>query len=165
MATGAKVIILRTAWVYAGARQEFCRTMLNAARKTSTLKVVADQRGTPTAAPDLANAILDIVARAGAHRLARRTIAGIYHATGMPARATWHGFAEPHLRRSRAASACRRRKCADRHRRLADARPSARRIRGSSNGKLQRVFGVRLPPWERAVGPIVRELLQAGGGR
>ena len=54
LATGANAIILRTAWVYAAHGKNFPRTMLGAARRFPSLRVVADQRGTPTAAPDLA---------------------------------------------------------------------------------------------------------------
>jgi dTDP-4-dehydrorhamnose reductase len=92
LATQAQAIILRTAWVYAAHGKNFARTMLNAARRTNTLRVVADQRGTPTAAPDLAGAILAIVA-ALQHRGWKPEYKGIYHATGS-GETTWHGFAE-----------------------------------------------------------------------
>ena len=91
METEAQAIILRTAWVYAAHGKNFARTMLNAARKTSTLRVVADQCGTPTAAGDLAAVIVDIVG------MIQRTgwqsgYRGIYHATNAGS-TTWYGFA------------------------------------------------------------------------
>ena len=80
--------ILRTAWVYAEGGRNFVRTMLNAARKTGHLRVVADQRGNPTNADDLAHAVLAVAAR-----LQDGAPGGLYHAAGS-GEATWHGFAE-----------------------------------------------------------------------
>jgi dTDP-4-dehydrorhamnose reductase len=53
-------VVLRTAWVYAEGGKNFVRTMLNASRRTNRLRVVADQRGCPTNADDLAAAILAV---------------------------------------------------------------------------------------------------------
>ncbi len=78
-------VILRTSWVYAENGRNFVRTMLNAARQRPELRVVADQRGCPTNADDLAQAILAIAAQPGA--------GGTYHAAGT-GEVTWHGFAQ-----------------------------------------------------------------------
>ncbi len=80
-------VILRTAWVYAETGRNFLRTMLSAARKTGTLRVVADQRGCPTNADDLAQAVLAV-----AKHIATAP-GGIYHCAGS-GETTWHGFAE-----------------------------------------------------------------------
>jgi dTDP-4-dehydrorhamnose reductase len=81
-------VILRTSWVYAQTGRNFVHTMLNAARRMPTLRVVGDQRGCPTNAEDLARAVLQIAAalRDGAP-------GGLYHAAGT-GDTTWHGFAE-----------------------------------------------------------------------
>ncbi len=78
-------IILRTAWVYSATGKNFVRTMLNAARKMDRLRVVADQRGCPTTAHDLAVAILQIAALPPSP-------GGIFHAAGS-GWTTWHGLA------------------------------------------------------------------------
>ncbi|MCR9073344.1 MAG: dTDP-4-dehydrorhamnose reductase [Alphaproteobacteria bacterium] len=83
-------IILRTAWVYAARGGNFMNTMLRVGKERDELKVVADQHGTPTAAVDIAGAILAVI-RA---RLAGAPVAsGTYHYTA-DGQTTWHGFAE-----------------------------------------------------------------------
>ena len=83
-------IILRTAWLYGVNGQNFVKTMLELGRERSVVKVVADQRGCPTYAADLADAILTVVEKGieGGSDLW-----GIYHYCGSGT-TTWHGFAE-----------------------------------------------------------------------
>ena len=91
LATGARAIILRTAWVYAATGRNFVRTMLTLGQTRDALRVVADQHGCPTAASDLASAILAIARRieeAGWDD-AR---SGVFHAAGA-GETTWHGLA------------------------------------------------------------------------
>jgi dTDP-4-dehydrorhamnose reductase len=87
-------VILRTAWVYATNGKNFVRTMLAASRRTNTLRVVADQRGCPTNADDLADAVLAVAARlTSPSEPTNAGLGGIYHAVGA-GETTWHGFAE-----------------------------------------------------------------------
>ena len=67
------------------------QAMLAASRKTDLLRVVADQRGCPTSANDLAAAILMVLARINVDW--RRSYRGIFHAAGS-GDATWYDFAE-----------------------------------------------------------------------
>ena len=89
MAAHPEAAVLRTAWVYGRTGRNFVYTMLGAARRTTSLRVVADQLGCPTNADDLAAAVLAICDRlaAGAPGLA-----GIMHLAGQGA-TSWHGFA------------------------------------------------------------------------
>ena len=90
LASGARAVIVRTAWVFSATGRNFVRTLVAAAAKTPNLRVVADQHGCPTSAPDLAGVVLGI-----ADRLLggwRDGYAGIVHAAGGGA-TTWHGLA------------------------------------------------------------------------
>lgn len=91
LATNAKAIILRTSWVYSDYAKNFAKTMITAGQKMPVLRVVADQRGTPTAACDLADAILSITDQI--HQTGwKPDYRGIFHATGS-GETTWYGFA------------------------------------------------------------------------
>jgi dTDP-4-dehydrorhamnose reductase len=53
-------LILRTAWVYAPHGKNFVRTMIQLAQSRAEVRVVADQIGCPTYAPDIAVALIQI---------------------------------------------------------------------------------------------------------
>jgi dTDP-4-dehydrorhamnose reductase len=84
-------LILRTAWVYAPFGANFVRTMLRLAGERDQLRVVDDQIGCPTYAPDAAAAILKIADRVRRDGW-RETYQGVTHLAG-PAAMTWRDFA------------------------------------------------------------------------
>ena len=55
-----KHYIVRTAWLY-GDGNNFVKTMINLSKTNKTLKVVNDQKGTPTSTVDLAKTIIKLV--------------------------------------------------------------------------------------------------------
>lgn len=91
-------IILRTAWVYSPFGNNFVRTMLRLSTDLDRLRVVDDQIGCPTFAPNIAVAILAI-----ARKIARSgwsgELAGVTHIAG-PDEVTWYGFAQHIMRLS-----------------------------------------------------------------
>ncbi len=84
----ARHLILRTAWVYGVHGANFLKTMLRLAAERDALRVVADQRGCPTATVDLAEAILAVRTKL----LAGGEPWGTYHFAGT-GETSWHGFA------------------------------------------------------------------------
>jgi dTDP-4-dehydrorhamnose reductase len=77
-------VIVRTAWVYAAEGGNFMRTMLRLMKANGSVRVVADQVGTPTAALSLAETIWKIVEKP--------EINGIHHWTDAGV-ASWYDFA------------------------------------------------------------------------
>jgi dTDP-4-dehydrorhamnose reductase len=89
-AANPRHVILRTSWVYSPYRQNFVRTILRLAVERDRLTVVADQRGCPTAARDIAMACLSIALRCASQP--RRAPYGTYHLAGA-GDASWFEFA------------------------------------------------------------------------
>jgi dTDP-4-dehydrorhamnose reductase len=77
--------IIRSAWMYGKNGPNFVHTMLRLFREKDEVSVVADQWGSPTYAPDLAAAVMAIIA-------ADSTAYGIYHFTN-EGRINWYQFA------------------------------------------------------------------------
>ena len=77
--------------LYGSSKSNFVETMLRLARQQSELKVVADQRCTPTATADLARALSALI---------RTETYGLYHATNSDD-ATWFEFAREIVRLAR----------------------------------------------------------------
>jgi dTDP-4-dehydrorhamnose reductase len=82
-AAGADALIVRTAWVYGPVGHNFVRTMLRLMAERPEVRVVADQIGTPTYAPGLAQALW---------ALAGQRARGVFHHTDSGA-ASWYDFA------------------------------------------------------------------------
>jgi dTDP-4-dehydrorhamnose reductase len=86
-------VIVRTAWVYSEFGHNFLKTILRLTATRDELRIVADQRGTPTSARELAEAILRISPRLANQGLAgQEQVWGTYHFTAEGV-TTWHGFA------------------------------------------------------------------------
>ena len=147
-ASGAKAIILRTAWVYAATGKNFVRTMLTVGKTRDRLTVVGDQHGCPTAAADLAAAILAISALIGRTGW-REEYRGIFHAAGAGA-TTWHGLAVATFEEAARHGA-----------KMPDVAPIATAdwptpAKRPANSRLdctrlQDVFNVRLPHWRNSL--------------
>jgi dTDP-4-dehydrorhamnose reductase len=79
-AANPRHVILRTSWAYSPYRTNFVKTILRLAAERERLAIVADQRGCPTAARDIARACLDIAMRCASDP--ERAPYGVYHFAG-----------------------------------------------------------------------------------
>ena len=86
--SGAPYLIVRTAWLYGRGGKNFVAAILRQAEEGEDLRVVNDQRGSPTFTRDLSRAIRDLL-EAGA--------GGIYHVTSADS-CTWYEFAREILK-------------------------------------------------------------------
>lgn len=82
-------IILRTAWVFGPHGQNFVKTMLRLGAERDSLGVVADQRGCPTYAGDIAQTLLNLAKH---YRETQTLPWGLYHYCGDSA-CSWYEFA------------------------------------------------------------------------
>jgi dTDP-4-dehydrorhamnose reductase len=153
-ASGARHLILRTCWVYDGIGRNFFTTMMRLCRERDTLRVVADQIGAPTYAPDAAAATLTVLARAVA---ADSFPSGVYHlANG--GYVSWHGFARAIVdEAARAGVSVKAREIEPIT--TAEFPTPARRPLNSrlDSTRLEQVFGERLPQWQSGLSACVNE--------
>jgi dTDP-4-dehydrorhamnose reductase len=90
LARCANALVVRTAWVFGHEGQNFVKTIMKAAQERPVLAVVADQRGCPTYAEDLAPAL---------RQLALGDLRGICHVTNA-GECSWYEFAEAIVRQT-----------------------------------------------------------------
>ena len=94
--TGCRHVIIRTAWLYSEYGKNFVKTMLRLTAEKPSLKVVDDQRGTPTYAGDLAKVIVKVLGASAlffASEKSSPSSANIYHYTN-EGECTWYEFAK-----------------------------------------------------------------------
>ena len=150
-------VVLRTAWIYSARGRNFVRTMLAAAERGEALHVVADQRGSPTAAADLADGILTLVAAwRGSPGLG---LGRTYHLAGT-GEASWFDFAtaifDEAARLGLPAAPVTPVRSADRP---APAPRPANSVLDS--GRFAADFGYRAPPWRLSLAAVIAELAAA----
>jgi dTDP-4-dehydrorhamnose reductase len=151
----ARHVILRTAWVFGAYGANFVKTMLRLAAERPALRVVADQRGCPTAAADIA-VVLMVIARQIERGEAKW---GTYHFAGAGA-ASRHGFADAIFDLAAPQLAARPQVEPI----TTDQYPTpARRPMNSilDCRKIAEAFGIRPPPWRVGLASVIREVLDS----
>jgi dTDP-4-dehydrorhamnose reductase len=140
-------ILLRTSWVFDAFGNNFVRTVLRLGKERSLLRIVDDQIGGPTAAEDIAAAILRIAASC---REKRFNDWGIYHFSGAPA-VSWCGFAQAIVAQAGMTATTAPIASAD------YPRP-ARRPQNSvlDCSKIAAIFGIAQPDWRSALARVLR---------
>lgn len=146
-ASGVRHLILRTSWVYGRRGGNFLLTMQRLMRERPELRIVDDQIGAPTWSRLIAEATAQILAQclSPARGADRPEPWGTYHLTCSGA-TSWYGFAAAiaelgaHTTRLTPIPST-------------DYPTPARRPANSrlDNGKLERVFGLKLPDWREAL--------------
>lgn len=86
-------MVIRTSWLYSLYGNNFLRTMLRLGAERPAIDVVFDQVGTPTYAPDLAGAVLQIVQKVETGEVERAAVAGIWHYSNEGV-TSWYDFAK-----------------------------------------------------------------------
>ena len=156
--SGCRYAILRTQWVFGSHGGNFLRTILRLAAEREHLRIVSDQFGAPTSARLIADVTAQMLGRLAAGETAPD---GVYHLAAA-GRASWYDYAGFVVARARTLP------------NLGDALkvksiepiPTADRLlpaRRPANstfecGKLERAFGLTLPPWQRGVELCLAEL-------
>ncbi len=148
-ASGCRHLTFRTSWVYGARGANFLLTMRRLMAERPELKIVADQIGAPTWCRSLAEATAQALAQclSPARGADRPEPWGTYHMTNA-GETSWHGFA----------AAIQALDLPERPARLVPIpsseylTPAPRPLNSRlDNGKLARVFGIRLPPWQEAL--------------
>jgi dTDP-4-dehydrorhamnose reductase len=164
-AANPRHIILRTSWVYAPFGANFVRAILKLAADRDRLRVVDDQIGCPTYAPDVANAILAIARKISTSGW-QAHYGGVTHLAG-PDEVTWCSFARRILQ---ASETKRDRFVAVDAITTADYPTPAKRPANSRlcSDRLASVFDVHLPPLEQSLEECIERLFsvppQSGKG-
>ena len=154
-------LIVRTAWVFSHEGTNFVRTMLRLGATRDTINVVSDQKGSPTYAVDLANALLALMEKSTVPDGPSQ--GGVFHAAGTGI-TTWYGFAS----RIFAGAAARGLQVPEVRAILSSEYPTpARRPMFSALdcSKLRDKFSIKLPAWDEALERCLDRLLGPTGGK
>ena len=148
-AAGGEHLILRTSWVFSGHGQNFVKTMLRLGRERDAIRVVADQRGGPTPATAIADALLAL-----AKKVRQDQITETLHFSGAPD-VSWAEFARTIL--ATAELDCRVEEIETREYPTPAQRPLDSRL---DCGGLA-AYGLKRPDWRRALHETLTEISEA----
>ncbi len=88
MEANENTIVIRTSWVFSSHGNNFVKTMMRLMKERAQLNIVADQKGRPTYARDLAIATMQMIEAMNAGK----SIKGVYHYANQ-GETTWYDFA------------------------------------------------------------------------
>lgn len=152
--SGARHVIVRTAWVVSAHGNNFVKTMLRVGAECESLRVVADQIGSPTSAADLAQVLRTITLRLAGDPQAPT---GTFHFSNDGA-TNWSDFAAEVFRQSAARGGP-----------MAEIEPittaeypsPAHRPANSllSHTAIGAAYGITPRPWQAALNDILDELI------
>ena len=152
--SGCRHLILRTSWVYGPHGKNFMLTMLRLAQTEEEVRVVDDQRGSPTTSIALARLVSEILGRGV-------EASGLYHATAA-GETTWFGFAQAifeEVSRARGSKVPRVVPISTSEYPTAAKRPAYSVL---SSGNLAADLGVAIADWRLGLGECVAALPRRG---
>ena len=140
--TTKEYYILRTAWLYGWSGKNFVYTMIRAMNTHDAVKVVNDQKGTPTFAGDLAGVIIKIIQKNNGPY-------GIYHCTDL-GEITWWDFTNEIKRQGIEKGWVTNKDCVVNPCATEEYPTPAKRPAYSvlSKDKIQKTLGIALPDWK-----------------
>lgn len=138
--------VLRTAWLYGWAGKNFVYTMLRLMNKFDEIKVVNDQRGSPTFCLDLAKVIILLIEKNG------KIPYGIYNVVGN-ADISWWDFANEIKNQAQACalitnSSCNVKPCTTQEYPTPAKRPAYSVL---NTDKIQKALNIKLPDWKESL--------------
>ena len=145
----SKSIVLRTSWVYAKTGKNFVNTIANLARSRPFLSVVSDQIGSPTYAPDIAEAIMTIIEKV--EQSSDFDDYGIYHFSN-DGFISWFDFAQEIARINK--SDCTIAPCPSSQYPTPAKRPLNSKL---SKQKFESVFTLKMKPWKESLSKCLKE--------
>ncbi len=150
-------VILRTGWVYSPFGRNFVRSILDRGARETDLAIDDEQRGSPSYAPHIAAAILDIAARVARVTMPDAPNApwGTYHIADSGT-ARWCDLAREAFRASGAHGGAH--PLVTPRRSPATGQASRPRNAMLDCAKLDQVFGIRLAPWQDGVRDCVERI-------
>jgi dTDP-4-dehydrorhamnose reductase len=147
--------IVRTAWLYGTYGNNFVQTMLRLMNERDEIKVVNDQRGTPTWAFDLASVIAGII------KNTEKIPYGIYHYAN-EGNITWFDFAGEIYRQGRElgiiAKDCVIKPCTSAEYPARVKRPAYSVL---DKTKIKTALGIEIPAWDKSLGEYLKETIHA----
>lgn len=151
-------LILRTAWVFSPFGKNFAKTMVRLAEANDSIRVVADQMGNPTYAPDIAKCIVSICHQIDVTQRADLKW-GIYHMASEGS-ASWADFAQSIMSESQAVGGP-----FAKIERIATSQYPTRAKRPANSAlnsdKLTRDWGVKLPHWKKSTKQFVASTISS----
>jgi dTDP-4-dehydrorhamnose reductase len=140
--SGCRYLILRTSWVFSHIGLNFVKTILRLAQSKDELNIVNDQSGSPTYAPDLAQAVLQIIKSPKIYSPDYQKVFNISNENYT----TWYDFALKIVENSKIKIAISPISYVDYV--VKTPRPINSRLNCNA---LQNEFNIRLQPWEDAL--------------
>lgn len=153
--SGCQHLIFRTSWVYSEYGKNFLKTMLRAGKDKSSLRVVNDQIGSPSYAPELAKTVWAIVQR---QQAGEKFPSGVYHLTG-DGDTSWYGFAERIFQEAKSLKFDLKIDKVEPIKTAEYPTPALRPLNSRlSLEKVKKVFGISPTPWPESVQLCLRRI-------